>query len=306
MKALGAERFEVGVRDAKSGLMTRRTWTSAEVVRSLAWLKRMNARGNDIYIRPVGDHALVLVDELSAEALARMQRESYAPAAIIETSPGNHQAWVRLSEKPLPAHVRTLAARGLAKHYGGDMNSAEAQHFGRLAGFTNQKPRHTRAGRQPYVLAHACTGSVAPAASAYLGKVTQSLEQETAQVERNKRLDAIQAVRPSGEADAVQEYQRRAKRLLAQYGPDADLSRMDWMIALAMAKSGYFTPQDIERGIQEASPNVASRKAGHVEDYARRTAIKACAEAGGSPARSPQPGQAQRAHGADTGADIAQ
>jgi hypothetical protein len=44
-----------------------------------------------------------------------------------------------------------------------------------------------------------------------------------------------------------------------------------------MAKSGRFTVQDIEKGIRECSPNVESRKAGHVEDYARRTAAKAWA-----------------------------
>ncbi|WP_442905272.1 hypothetical protein [Janthinobacterium sp. CG3] len=50
---------------------------------------------------------------------------------------------------------------------------------------------------------------------------------------------------------------------------------MDWMIAQDMAKGGRFTVQDIEKGIRECSPNVESRKAGHIEDYARRTAEKA-------------------------------
>ena len=305
MKALGTERFVVAVRDAKNGLMMLRDWSAAEVERSLAWLKRMNARGNDIYIRPAGDYGLVMLDDLRGEALARMQREGYAPAAVIETSPGNYQAWVRLSEQPLPADVRTHAARGLAKHYGADMNSADAQHFGRLAGFTNQKPQHTRASRQPYVLARACPGTVAPAASAYIAKVQQSLQQEGVELEGRRRLDAIQAVRPVGAADPVQEYRRQAKRLLAQYDADADLSRVDWMIATAMAKSRRFTLQDIQRAIQEGSPNVDSRKAGHVDDYARRTAEKAWAEAGGSPAGSTQPRQAQRDRGADSGTDVA-
>jgi hypothetical protein len=47
------------------------------------------------------------------------------------------------------------------------------------------------------------------------------------------------------------------------------------MIATDMAKSGRFTAQDIERSLCECSPHVESRKAGHVEDYARRTAEKA-------------------------------
>ncbi len=47
------------------------------------------------------------------------------------------------------------------------------------------------------------------------------------------------------------------------------------MIATDMAKSGRFTFADIERGICEASPNLESRKAGHIEEYARRMAEKA-------------------------------
>ncbi len=302
--ALGEGSFVVGVRDAKSGLMMLRDWSAAEVEGSLAWLKRMNARGNDIYIRPAGDHGFVLVDDLSSEALARMQQEGYAPAAVIETSPGNYQAWLRLSPQPLPADLRTHAARGMAKRYGADMNSADARHFGRLAGFTNQKPQHTRAGRQPYVLARACPGTVALAASAYLGKVMQSLEQDAAELELRKRLDAIESIRPVSAADPVQEYRRQAKRLLAQYGAEADLSRVDWMIAIGMAKSGRFAMPDIQRAIEEGSPNVDSRKSGHVEDYAKRTAERAWAEAGNAPARPTQPRQAQRDRGADAEPDV--
>lgn len=50
------------------------------------------------------------------------------------------------------------------------------------------------------------------------------------------------------------------------------------MIAKNMAQSGRFTAQDIERGIRECSPHIESRKVGHIEDYARRTAVKAVQE----------------------------
>ena len=55
------------------------------------------------------------------------------------------------------------------------------------------------------------------------------------------------------------------------------MSRLDWMIATDMAQSGRWTQEDIERGIRECSPNIESRKAGHIEDYAKRTAEKAWA-----------------------------
>ena len=273
--ALGTPRFVVGVRDAKTGLMGCRKWSCAELEQSVPWLKRMNARGNDIVVRPDGDHGLVLVDELKPDALVRMQREGYTPAAILETSPGNFQAWVKLSDAPVSVEVRTRAALGLAKHFGGALNHADGRHFGRLAGFTNQTPQHTRNNRQPYVLVHACPGTIARAAPAYLEQIAQGLDMEVAQQERRKRRDALQSARPGVGQDPIREYQRQAQRLLARYGADVDLSRVDWMIATDMAKSGRFTLQDIETGIRACSPNVDSRKAGHVADYARRTAEKA-------------------------------
>ena len=278
INALGVERFEVGIRDAKTGQMMNREWNRAELEKAVPWLKRMNAKGNDVYIRPAGDHGLVLVDDLKPQALERMKADGFAPAATIETSPGNYQAWVKLSETPLSADVRREAAKELATRYGGDPNSADSRHYGRLAGFTNQKPQHARDGRQPYVLAHDCPGKVARAAPERLERIEQHLDRVAAQKEREKRLEALETAKPGGygsQYDPVQEYQRQAQRLLKRYGPQADFSRLDWMIATDMAKSGRFTVQDIEKSIRECSPNVESRKAGHVEDYARRTAEKA-------------------------------
>ena len=278
--ALDVPRFEVGIREAKTGQMMNREWSRAELEQSAAWLKRMNAKGNDVYIRPAGEHGLVLVDDLKPQALERMKAECFAPAATIETSPGNYQAWVKLSDKPLSADVRRIAAQGLAKQYGGDPNSADSRHYGRLAGFTNQKPQHARDGRQPYVLAHDCPGKAARAAPAYLERIEQHLDRAAAQQEREKRLEALETAKPGGygsQYDPVKEYQRQAQRLMQRYGKEADFSRLDWMIATDMAKSGRFTAQDIEKGIRECSPHVESRKAGHVEDYARRTAANAWA-----------------------------
>lgn len=276
IKALDVPRFEVGIREAKTGQMMNREWSRAEVEQSAAWLKRMNAKGNDVYIRPAGEHGLVLVDDLTTDKISRMAKDGFPSAATIETSPGNYQAWVKLSDKPISADARTVAARSLAKHYGGDLNSADSKHYGRLAGFTNQKPKHARDGKQPYVLAHECPGKAATAAPALLERIEQGLDRAGTQKERERRLEALQAAKPGyGGYDPTKEYQRQAQRLMAKYGDGADLSRMDWMIAQDMAKGGRFTEQDIEKGIRECSPNVESRKAGHIEDYARRTAEKA-------------------------------
>ena len=278
--ALDVPRFEVGIRQATTGQMMNREWSRAELEQSAAWLKRMNAKGNDVYIRPAGEHGLVLVDDLKPAQLERMKADGFAPAASIETSPGNYQAWVKLSDKPLSADERRIAAQGLAKHYGGDLNSADSRHYGRLAGFTNQKPQHTRDGRQPYVLAHECPGKAATAAPAYLERIREGVDRAEAQKERQSRLEALEGYKSpahGGTTDPSHEYRKQAQRLMQRYGKGADFSRLDWMIATDMAKSGKFSAEGIAKAIGQHSPQVESRKAGHVEDYARRTAEKAWA-----------------------------
>ena len=275
-EALGVDRFEIGIRDARTGQMMNRTWSRTEIEKNTTWLKRMNARGNDLYIRPAGEHGLVLVDDLKPEALQRMQHDGFAPAATIETSPGNYQAWVKLVDQSVPAALRQAVARELAQTYGGDLNSADSRHYGRLAGFTNQKPQYSRSGQQPYVLAHECPGKAARSALEALERLGQYLDRVEAEKTRETRLAALkQAFVPAYPYSPIHEYQRQAKQLLDRYGASTDLSRMDWMIATDMAKSGRFSQQDIEKALRECSPNIDNRKAGHIEDYTKRTVERA-------------------------------
>lgn len=283
INAMGAARYELGIRDAGTGKMMHRQGDTVGVLDSVQWLKRMNAKGNDIYIRPTGDHALVLLDDVKRLTIEQMKNDGWTPAATVETSPDNFQAWIKLADTPVSAEVRDVAAKGLAKRYEADPNSADAHHFGRLAGFTNQKPEHERDGKRPFVLAHECWGKVAQAASKTLQWIDGHLDRVKAAKERESRLERLESAKPGqGGAgpharDPVREYQRQAQRLIERYGKDADLSKVDWMIATDMAKSGRFSADGIEQAIREHSPNVTSRKAGHVEDYARRTVAAAWA-----------------------------
>ncbi len=164
LRAMGCETYEVGVRDSVTGQMMPRTWssTAAEEKQNMAWLKFMNAQGNDIFIRPAGSLGLLLLDDLDAPTIARLRSDGLAPALVVETSPGNYQAWVRVSHEPVPEDQATAAARILAERYGGDPNSADWRHYGRLAGFTNRKPKHAQVtGMQPYVLVRDANGAAA-------------------------------------------------------------------------------------------------------------------------------------------------
>jgi len=164
LAGMGAERYDVGVYDrANDDMLLRREWTPAQIEASIGWFRGMNANGRDIYIRPTGSSGLYLIDDVPAATVERMRAEGYTPAAVVETSPGNLQTWVRVSDTPLSTEEGTAVARDLAARYDGDMSSANWRHMGRLAGFTNRKEEHRQPdGRYPYVRLHAAGGERAP------------------------------------------------------------------------------------------------------------------------------------------------
>jgi hypothetical protein len=181
--AMGAEVFELGLfkpESAEPGSgppMLPRTWDVAGLMRSIPWLRLQNSQGRNIYVRPQGEHNLSLVDDLSRDTVERMKRTGFQPAAIIETSPGNYQAWLKHPER-LPKDLGTAAARALARDFGGDLGAADWRHFGRLGGFTNRKPSRRGAdGLYPFVRVIEATGSTYPAAERFVATVKRQLDE---------------------------------------------------------------------------------------------------------------------------------
>jgi len=289
LAGMGAERYDVGVYDrANDAMLLRRDWTPAQVEASIGWFKKMNAQGRDIYIRPAGSSGLYLIDDVPAATVTRMRAEGYTPAVVVETSTGNLQAWVRVSDTPLSKEEGTAVARELAERFGGDMSSANWRHMGRLAGFTNRKEEHRQPdGRYPYVRLRDADGERAAAAPAILDRArdqaTQGrraaaekrggVEGESPQERAGRRVAFSRP--PAGPVSPLgREYAHRAQRLLERY-PNAaltDLHRLDWMVTRDVARAHpEATKEDLMRAIGEGSPRIDERKRGHVYDYAERT-----------------------------------
>jgi hypothetical protein len=270
---MGCDRYEIGIRDAATGRMMNREWTLQEVQQNAAWLQRMNAQGNDIYIRPAQQarHGLVLVDDLSADDLDAMRQAGREPALVLETSPKNYQAWVKVAQAA-PDALRGEIARRLAREYDADPASADARHYGRLAGFTNRKDKHTtRAGYQPWVLCRESSGKAATAGPELMQHAGQRLELAERQREQAHRLEGIE-VRPQhcGSRGAADEYRSEMKGLVERYD---DLSRCDFIACMKLASRGR-SADEIANAMAEASPEIMDRKAGHVDDYILRTVEK--------------------------------
>lgn len=181
--AMGCEVFEVGLLKSESTDngpdMLPRVWDREALLRSLPWLRHENRNGRNIYIRPHGEHNLSLIDDLSKEAVVAMKKAGFHPALVIETSRGNYQAWLKHPQQ-LAKELSTAAARKLAERFGGDSGAADWRHFGRLAGFTNRKPKYQDiiTGLFPFVRLIEATGTMYPEGARFIAEVRRTLEQE--------------------------------------------------------------------------------------------------------------------------------
>lgn len=188
--AMGCEVYEIGLykphvpgTDTREPEMLPRTWDRATLIKSVPWLRYQNSQGRNIYIRPKGEHHLSMVDDLTADAVRRMRAEGFGPTLVVETSPGNFQAWLNHAQV-LPQRVSTIAARTLATKFGGDNGAADWRHFGRLAGFTNRKVKYqSQDGAYPFVqIIEARSDHVYAAAREFVANVREvvaSLEHPT-------------------------------------------------------------------------------------------------------------------------------
>ena len=123
LAALPAPGYDIGVL-TNAGMYRVESASACRIFRMLPFLKYRNANGAHIYIRPTGESAYTLLDDLTAATLASLEPQGYAPAAVIETSPGSFQAWLRHTQT-LSKELGTLAAKTLAEQFCADRSAAD-------------------------------------------------------------------------------------------------------------------------------------------------------------------------------------
>jgi hypothetical protein len=221
VRAMGADMFEIGLFKPMDGVsrhaeMLPRVWNVDVLIKSVPWLKFQNSDGRNIYIRPKGEHALSLVDDLTAETLNRMKDAGFAPSIVLETSPGNFQAWLNHG-RVLPRTTSSAAARALADRFGGDRGSADWRHYGRLAGFTNRKAKHRQHdGRFPFVRLVRSEDAVYPKATEFLQQIDAQVEIVRRDAERRRQRADIR-LHPSGVLKSIDDFRRDPR-----YGGDGN------------------------------------------------------------------------------------
>lgn len=269
LQGMNCQEYEVGIRDNTTGKMMSRQWKTEQILQSVGFLKSMNFKGNDIYIRSLKSEGLLLVDDLGLGTLEKMDADGFNPAAIIQTSPMNYQAWVRVQQNELDTELATTAAKILAEKYGADKNSADWRHYGRLAGFTNLKPIYNR----PYVLAERCNGRPAPQAEQLLVQAHKTLQEQKNNASATTLPNNVANISKNAnkrDLDPIQYATHQYRKLSEKYGTNFDGSRADYLIACDLIRLGM-KDQDIAVTLQQTSPELETRKTGHIEDYLYRT-----------------------------------
>jgi hypothetical protein len=133
LTAIEAPLFDVGVLSDRGMLPGLDGISAAAVLERLPLLKYRNAHGSHIYIRPSGEHRFTTLDDLHEASLARLAADGFNPCAVVETSAGNFQAWLK-HPRTFPKLLGTFATQTLAERYDADPSAAD---WRRLGGFPN-------------------------------------------------------------------------------------------------------------------------------------------------------------------------
>jgi hypothetical protein len=268
--SLDAPAYDLGVLSEHGMLPGLANLPASSVMARIPLLKAHNARGAHIYIRPEGEHRYTVLDDLSAESVQRLSADGYEPCAVVETSSGNFQAWLKHAEVYLAA-LSTFVAQTLARRYGADPNAADWRRFGRLPGFTNPKPKYRKAdGLYPYVLLRSNAGVVFSTAARLHLEVTKLYQLYTQEREVRAVQHQARRVNTSGQPAysclSLERFRSAAK--FRERPAAADIAFCVAAFSLQMPDEAIAAA--LETNYLSSDPNPSRRAA-----YIRRTMTKA-------------------------------
>ena len=266
LSAIQAPLYDIGVLSSRGMLPGLDRIAASTVLERLPLLRFHNARGSHIYLRPSGEHRYTVLDDLDQAKLARLSAEGFEPCAVVETSKGNFQAWLKHTAV-LPRLLGTFAAQALAARYGADPSAADWRRFGRLPGFTNCKPRYRKAdGLFPFVVLRSHSGQQLPKAQVFLEEITAAYEAREREREQRRAERALSPRRGSRPMPSLERFRTSPRN--AERPASADIA-----FCVAAFSSGMEEAQ-IEQALADEylsrDPSPSKRAA-----YIRRTMTKA-------------------------------
>jgi plasmid and phage DNA primase len=243
----------------------------------MAEITRLQQRGENIYYTPLSEEKHhILIDDMTAGSLDKLQKEGFTPAVILESSPGNFQCLLTIPKlhTGFDRDVGNRLTERLNRLYG-DKKLSGCIHPHRAPGFENRKPKHRQEdGGYPQVrLLYAERRECSKAL-----ELARQIDREYAEAAamQRERPRAVSTGRPG---DPVTAYYAHLENIRKHLTID-DYSRVDAMIALRMRSNGH-SQLDVAEAIRNCAPTIREGQAGrNWERYAERTANYAFGVAG--------------------------
>lgn len=271
LDAISAASYDVGILSERGMFPGHASLTKEAILAKLKFLKSQNARGAHIYIRPSGIHNLTILDDLAQNSVERLSVDGFEPCAVVETSPGNFQAWLK-HHRAYETAVSTFIAQELARRYEADPSAADWRRFGRLPGFTNCKPKHRQTnGLFPFVLLRSCSGRPFMRAEAFGLEMTSRYQLQQEENKRSIRRRTEQQKRFPHTGERYSKLSVERFRALPRYRDRPAAADMAFCIsALSLDMPEDAIMRALDDDYLSRDPNASRRAA-----YIRRTLSKA-------------------------------
>jgi hypothetical protein len=276
-QAMNASSYSIGLYNyTDSNMINRHNQSVNNILESINWLKYKNLNNYNIFIKPSVEinRAIILLDDVDENIISQLKGRGLFPSCIIETSPNNFQAWLSFGDEPMIYEYRKFITGIIVREFGCDKGCSDANHYGRLAGFTNRKEKYKINNLYPYVLCREATGQHIAnyqkirdwIAKKYIGNEDSKYDLF------NKINDNIIQV------NVFKKYYKQWERLTIFKNRTLDISRGEFAVVCRMIKEG-FTRNDIFNDFKLHGYNLEARKNKYVDYYINRTidaALKHC------------------------------
>jgi hypothetical protein len=294
--ALGAERYRVTAikLDGDGGKMAfaldkeggvSAGFTPQQIADHTAEMQRLQQRGENIYYTPLSaTHHFILVDDLDKAGWDRLLRDGFAPAVVLESSPGNYQAILKVPKLggAYDRDIGNALAAALNRNYG-DPKLSGAVHPHRAPGYQNRKPLRQRGdGSYPTVGLVATNGGECARTLALCWQLAAQLDRSAARPSTlPNELPTPNAELTESVRSALEACRRHHADVLKRHGDaSVDRSRVDAMVAVRLRVTGH-AQHDIQAALREFAPTSREQQHGrNWDDYARRTAAYAFGASG--------------------------
>lgn len=243
-----------------------------ELKKKIPEMINLQRRGENIYYTPLSsDKHHILIDDMTEDALTRLEYDGYRPSVVMESSPGNYQAIITVPKLGTP-HDRDVGnrlAERLNKEYG-DMKLSGCIHPHRAPGFENRKPKHVmHDGIYPEVNLIRDDGVYCDKTKSVSKEIDLEYS-EKAKIEKKEKPTVKKVECQPG--NAFDAYYLHCEDILSRLHGATDLSRLDAMIAVRLRATGH-DRLSIQSAIESCAPTIREKNENrNWKDYAARTA----------------------------------